>query len=60
MPVLEMEGYDSAICEFCGTEICFITKQTRWGPSGEGDYSGGCKCGLDGQFCHPDCRGCNY
>lgn len=57
--VMKRWGCDWLKCSVCQTEICWITKQPRWGPEGHGDTSGGCKCGLDGKRCHPQCNYCH-
>ncbi|GFU12860.1 ranBP-type and C3HC4-type zinc finger-containing protein 1 [Nephila pilipes] len=46
-------GCDWLKCAVCLTEICWITKGPRWGPAGQGDTSGGCRCGVNGIKCHP-------
>ena len=46
-------------CFYCRLDICWLTKQARWGPGGKGDTSGGCRCGLNGVKCHPDCKNCH-
>jgi len=46
-------------CFFCKMDICWLTRGPRWGPAGKGDISGGCKCGVDGKRCHPECRNCH-
>lgn len=52
-------GCDWVRCSVCRTEICWVTKQNRWGPKGKGDTSGGCRCGVDGVKCHPLCNYCH-
>ncbi|RUS81168.1 hypothetical protein EGW08_011076, partial [Elysia chlorotica] len=52
-------GCDWIKCSICKTEICWVTKGRRWGPNGEGDLSGGCKCRLNGKRCHPQCVNCH-
>ncbi|XP_072936879.1 uncharacterized protein [Epargyreus clarus] len=52
-------GCDWVKCSACKTEICWVTKGRRWGPGGRGDTSGGCRCGVDGQRCHPSCGYCH-
>ncbi|CAL1274311.1 unnamed protein product [Larinioides sclopetarius] len=52
-------GCDWLKCAVCLTEICWITKGPRWGPGGQGDTSGGCKCGVNGVKCHPSCTYCH-
>ncbi|EFX66469.1 hypothetical protein DAPPUDRAFT_64670 [Daphnia pulex] len=49
-------GCDWVRCSVCRTEICWVTKQNRWG---KGDTSGGCRCGVDGVKCHPFCNYCH-
>lgn len=46
-------------CFYCKMDICWLTKGPRWGPGGKGDTSGGCKCGVNGIRCHPDCTNCH-
>ncbi|XP_037777079.1 LOW QUALITY PROTEIN: uncharacterized protein LOC119574061 [Penaeus monodon] len=52
-------GCDWMRCPMCRTEICWVTRGPRWGPGGPGDVSGGCKCGIRGQKCHPKCTYCH-
>lgn len=52
-------GCDWVRCSMCKTEICWVTRGARWGPGGKGDTSGGCKCGLNGVKCHPQCNYCH-
>ncbi|GFR13069.1 ranBP-type and C3HC4-type zinc finger-containing protein 1 [Trichonephila clavata] len=52
-------GCDWLKCAVCLTEICWITKGPRWGPAGQGDTSGGCRCGVNGVKCHPSCTYCH-
>ncbi|XP_078280060.1 ranBP-type and C3HC4-type zinc finger-containing protein 1 [Rhinoraja longicauda] len=52
-------GCDWIRCPVCHTEICWVTKGCRWGPSGPGDTSGGCRCLVNGQRCHPLCQNCH-
>ncbi|KAF8781804.1 RanBP-type and C3HC4-type zinc like protein [Argiope bruennichi] len=52
-------GCDWLKCAVCLTEICWITKGPRWGPGGQGDTSGGCRCGVNGIKCHPSCTYCH-
>ncbi|XP_015790185.1 uncharacterized protein LOC107367038 [Tetranychus urticae] len=52
-------GCDWVKCSMCQSEICWVTKGPRWGPGGKGDVSGGCKCMLNGQKCHPKCNYCH-
>ncbi|XP_061640290.1 ranBP-type and C3HC4-type zinc finger-containing protein 1 isoform X1 [Phyllopteryx taeniolatus] len=53
------DGCDWLHCSVCRTEICWVTKQARWGPNGRGDTSGGCKCRVNNQRCHPNCVNCH-
>jgi len=46
-------------CFFCRLDICWLTKQARWGPAGKGDISAGCRCGVNGLKCHSDCKNCH-
>ncbi|CAH1270746.1 SHARPIN [Branchiostoma lanceolatum] len=57
--VQKKEGCDWIRCSMCRTEICWVTKARRWGPAGPGDISGGCRCRVGGQKCHPECRNCH-
>ncbi|XP_062842560.1 ranBP-type and C3HC4-type zinc finger-containing protein 1 [Trichomycterus rosablanca] len=57
--VQKKDGCDWICCLMCKTEICWVTKQARWGPQGHGDTSGGCKCRLNGLPCHPNCQNCH-
>ncbi|KAJ3603013.1 hypothetical protein NHX12_030757 [Muraenolepis orangiensis] len=52
-------GCDWICCVMCKTEICWVTKQARWGPKGAGDTSGGCKCRVNNVLCHPNCQNCH-
>ena len=52
-------GCQCVRCFICKLDICWLTKQPRWGPNGKGDISGGCKCGLNDKKCHPDCNNCH-
>ncbi|XP_055545100.1 uncharacterized protein LOC129730091 [Wyeomyia smithii] len=52
-------GCDWLKCSMCKTEICWVTRGPRWGPGGKGDISGGCRCGVDGKKCHPECNYCH-
>ncbi|RZC31943.1 uncharacterized protein BDFB_000628 [Asbolus verrucosus] len=52
-------GCDWVRCSMCKTEICWVTRGPRWGPGGKGDTSGGCKCGVNGVKCHPQCSYCH-
>ncbi|CAM9131732.1 unnamed protein product [Bubo scandiacus] len=51
--VQKKDGCDWIRCTVCQTEICWVTKGPRWGPGGPGDTSGGCRCNVNGQRCHP-------
>ncbi|XP_067825146.1 ranBP-type and C3HC4-type zinc finger-containing protein 1-like isoform X2 [Heptranchias perlo] len=53
------DGCDWIRCPVCHTEICWVTKGYRWGPGGPGDTSGGCRCLVNGQRCHPLCQNCH-
>lgn len=57
--VQKKDGCDWICCLMCKTEICWVTKQARWGPNGRGDTSGGCKCRVNNQPCHPNCQNCH-
>jgi len=58
--LLKKWGCDWVRCTYCRTEICWVTKQLRWGPNGRGDTSGGCKCMIDGRTkCHKNCNYCH-
>ncbi|CAH1779032.1 unnamed protein product [Owenia fusiformis] len=57
--VLKKDGCDWIKCSMCKTEICWVTKGPRWGPGGSGDISGGCRCRVAGQQCHPNCNNCH-
>ncbi|KAJ7999758.1 hypothetical protein DPEC_G00197740 [Dallia pectoralis] len=57
--VQKKDGCDWICCLMCKTEICWITRQSRWGPKGTGDISGGCKCRVNGVLCHPNCQNCH-
>ncbi|KAI4879778.1 hypothetical protein NFI96_023230 [Prochilodus magdalenae] len=57
--VQKKDGCDWICCLMCKTEICWVTKQARWGPQGSGDTSGGCKCRVNGVLCHPKCQNCH-
>lgn len=57
--ITKKEGCDWIVCTVCKTEICWVTKQARWGPGGKGDVSGGCRCGVNGRRCHPMCGNCH-
>lgn len=58
--IMKREGCDWLKCSMCRTEICWVTKQARWGPKGSGDTSGGCGCRVKGQRCHPQCGNCHW
>ncbi|XP_064410058.1 ranBP-type and C3HC4-type zinc finger-containing protein 1 [Latimeria chalumnae] len=57
--VQKKDGCDWIRCTVCQTEICWVTKGLRWGPAGPGDVSGGCRCNINGQRCHPRCQNCH-
>ncbi|KAM4613095.1 ranBP-type and C3HC4-type zinc finger-containing protein 1 isoform 2-T2 [Polymixia lowei] len=57
--VQKKDGCDWICCLMCKTEICWVTKQARWGPNGTGDTSGGCQCRVNNQLCHPNCQNCH-
>ncbi|KAK2861855.1 hypothetical protein Q5P01_001388 [Channa striata] len=57
--VQKKDGCDWICCLMCKTEICWVTKQARWGPGGNGDTSGGCRCRVNNQPCHPNCQNCH-
>ncbi|XP_078105105.1 ranBP-type and C3HC4-type zinc finger-containing protein 1 isoform X1 [Sander vitreus] len=57
--VQKKDGCDWICCLMCKTEICWVTKQARWGPNGSGDTSGGCRCRVNHQPCHPNCQNCH-
>ncbi|XP_077637618.1 sharpin [Lonchura striata] len=57
--VQKKDGCDWIRCTVCHTEICWVTKGPRWGPAGPGDTSGGCRCNVNGQRCHPRCQNCH-
>lgn len=57
--VQKKDGCDWICCLMCRTEICWVTKQARWGPNGHGDISGGCRCRVNNQPCHPNCQNCH-
>ncbi|XP_044001584.1 ranBP-type and C3HC4-type zinc finger-containing protein 1-like [Aphidius gifuensis] len=52
-------GCDGMTCKMCKTALCWATKGARWGPRGYGDTSGGCRCRVNGQLCHPNCGNCH-
>ena len=53
------DGCDWLKCSICKTEICWVTKGPRWGPNGPGDITGGCRCRVNGEACHPECSNCH-
>ncbi|XP_065211548.1 uncharacterized protein LOC135839455 [Planococcus citri] len=55
----KVTGCDWLRCSMCKTEICWVTRGPRWGPKGHGDTSGGCRCRLNGKYCHPKCGNCH-
>ncbi|XP_032897671.1 ranBP-type and C3HC4-type zinc finger-containing protein 1 isoform X2 [Amblyraja radiata] len=57
--VQKKDGCDWIRCTMCKVEICWVTKGPRWGPQGTGDTSGGCRCRINGQPCHPRCQNCH-
>ncbi|KAM4606363.1 ranBP-type and C3HC4-type zinc finger-containing protein 1 [Polymixia lowei] len=57
--VQKKEGCDWLRCTVCHTEICWVTRGPRWGPGGPGDTSGGCRCNVNKQKCHPKCQNCH-
>ncbi|XP_075997101.1 ranBP-type and C3HC4-type zinc finger-containing protein 1 [Genypterus blacodes] len=57
--VQKKDGCDWIRCLMCKTELCWVTKQARWGPNGYGDTSGGCRCRVNNQSCHPNCQNCH-
>ncbi|KAL0978212.1 hypothetical protein UPYG_G00167550 [Umbra pygmaea] len=57
--VQKKDGCDWICCLMCKTEICWVTRQSRWGPNGTGDNSGGCGCRVNGVLCHPKCQNCH-
>ncbi|XP_035487945.1 ranBP-type and C3HC4-type zinc finger-containing protein 1 isoform X1 [Scophthalmus maximus] len=57
--VQKKDGCDWICCLMCKTEICWVTKQARWGPNGSGDTSGGCRCRVGNKPCHPNCHNCH-
>jgi len=56
--ITKKSGCDWMMCTMCRTEICWVTKGPRWGPQGNGDTSGGCRCKVNGA-CHPQCGNCH-
>jgi len=57
--LMKKEGCDWLKCPMCQLEICWVTRQPRWGPGGLGDISGGCHCKENGKKCHPMCVNCH-
>ena len=57
--IIKKDGCDWIMCTVCKTEICWVTKQARWGSKGRGDTSGGCRCRVNGRLCHPNCGNCH-
>lgn len=57
--IIEKTGCDWVSCTNCRMEICWATKGPRWGPKGHGDTTGGCRCGVNGQRCRPNCGNCH-
>ncbi|XP_061522380.1 ranBP-type and C3HC4-type zinc finger-containing protein 1 [Phycodurus eques] len=57
--VQKRDGCDWVRCTVCHTEICWVTRGHRWGPKGPGDTSGGCRCNVNRQKCHPKCQNCH-
>lgn len=57
--VQKRDGCDWLRCTVCHTEICWVTRGPRWGPLGPGDTSGGCRCNVNNQKCHPKCQNCH-
>lgn len=57
--IMKRDGCDWIQCSMCRTEICWATKQARWGPGGLNDTSGGCRCKVNGKRCHPNCQNCH-
>ncbi|KAF7213988.1 ranBP-type and C3HC4-type zinc finger-containing protein 1 [Nothobranchius furzeri] len=57
--VQKRDGCDWLRCTVCHTEICWVTRGPRWGPRGPGDTSGGCRCSVNNQKCHPKCQNCH-
>ncbi|XP_077502129.1 uncharacterized protein LOC144113086 isoform X1 [Amblyomma americanum] len=57
--IIKREGCDGMVCISCNTQLCWATKGARWGPGGQGDISGGCRCGVGGVRCHPRCNYCH-
>lgn len=57
--LIKRGGCDAIQCACCNTLLCWATKGPRWGPKGQGDTSGGCRCGVNGVKCHPTCVYCH-
>ncbi|GAB1602048.1 -type and C3HC4-type zinc finger-containing 1 isoform X1 [Argonauta hians] len=57
--VTKKDGCDWLKCSVCKLEICWATRGPRWGPMGQNDTSGGCKCRVNGVKCHPKCMNCH-
>ncbi|KAL6112270.1 rbck1 [Pungitius sinensis] len=57
--IQKKDGCDWICCLMCKTEICWVTKQARWGSNGSGDTSGGCRCRVNNKPCHPNCQNCH-
>uniref|UniRef100_A0A3P9LA94 RanBP-type and C3HC4-type zinc finger-containing protein 1 n=1 Tax=Oryzias latipes TaxID=8090 RepID=A0A3P9LA94_ORYLA len=57
--VQKRDGCDWLRCTVCHIEICWVTRGPRWGPKGPGDTSGGCRCNVNNQKCHPKCQNCH-
>ncbi|XP_053692300.1 ranBP-type and C3HC4-type zinc finger-containing protein 1-like [Sabethes cyaneus] len=57
--IVKNQGCDGLNCTICKTQICWVTRGPRWGPGGAGDISGGCRCNVNGQKCHPNCANCH-
>lgn len=57
--IMKRSGCDALVCAQCKLEICWATKQARWGPNGRGDTSGGCRCNVNNRRCHPKCSNCH-
>ncbi|XP_072013741.1 ranBP-type and C3HC4-type zinc finger-containing protein 1-like isoform X2 [Amphiura filiformis] len=57
--VQKKDGCDWIRCTMCKVEICWVTRGLRWGPGGQGDISGGCRCRVGGVRCHVNCTNCH-